>query len=274
MMGGLLSACSLAVVLALPGSAGAGEVHLTIQNGRVALSARDVTLRQVLLEWERVGDTRVVIREGVPDTPLTLELVDVPEEQALRTLLRSTPGYVAAKRLERTSGGSMYRLIILIAATASRVAPSQTAQGAEQLSAPVPLTGQGQQRIDRQIMPDGRVIALQENPGRPSEMLAVTDDEPPLQSLPGNFPVMVFAPGQMPQSSLQGQGSADLLTPDLQRGQGPGSQIPPTTRTAPTAVKSAPRPGMVIPEPPTPYVPGGGAPPPLPPQPPIKPPGV
>ena len=78
MTGKLLSVCSFVLVLTLAGSAGAGELRLSIQNGRVSLSARDVTLRQILVEWERVGGTRIVNRDRVPGALLTIEFVDVP----------------------------------------------------------------------------------------------------------------------------------------------------------------------------------------------------
>ena len=36
------------------------DVQLTIQNGRVSLVAKDATVRQILTEWARVGDTKIV----------------------------------------------------------------------------------------------------------------------------------------------------------------------------------------------------------------------
>ncbi len=60
----LLWVCALALMLAGPGVTQAGEVRLAIKDGRVELVARDATLREILLEWERVGGTRIVNREG------------------------------------------------------------------------------------------------------------------------------------------------------------------------------------------------------------------
>ena len=47
----MLWALGLTLVLAAPGLAWAGEVRLTIKDGRVALVARDATLREILVEW-------------------------------------------------------------------------------------------------------------------------------------------------------------------------------------------------------------------------------
>ena len=61
-------------------SAWAGELKLTIANGRVTLIAQEVPLRQILTEWARVGQTRIVNAEKLAGPPLTLQLVDVPEK--------------------------------------------------------------------------------------------------------------------------------------------------------------------------------------------------
>src|SRR5437867_431334 len=65
------------------------DVQLTMQNGRVTVVAKDATLRQILSEWARVGQTKIVNGDRIPGGPLTIELRDVPEEQALKTLLRA-----------------------------------------------------------------------------------------------------------------------------------------------------------------------------------------
>jgi len=270
MMGRLLSVCSLALVLALPGSAIAGELRLAIQDGRVALYARDVTLREILLEWERVGGTRIVIRDRVPDTLLTLELANVPEGQALETLLRSTSGYMAAKRPESVGGASRYSLIIVMPAAASPAVAALPREGAQR-SMTAPPGGPGRSQVDRRIMPDGRVVAFGENPDRPGDV-SVADTEQDPQPPSGDSPVMMRAPGQVPQLLPQGLGLAAPFPSNPPGVQGFGNQIPPATPTAPSGVKSAPRPGMVIPEPPVPYTPPQS--PPKTPPPPIKPPGI
>jgi len=81
MTGRTLSALGLMLVLAAPWPAGAGEVRLSIKAGRVALVARDATLREILVEWERVGGTRIVNREPRASTRFTIELRTCPRSR-------------------------------------------------------------------------------------------------------------------------------------------------------------------------------------------------
>ena len=54
----------------LAGSTASADVKLTMQNGRVSISARDATVRQILTEWARVGQTKIVNVERVPGPPV------------------------------------------------------------------------------------------------------------------------------------------------------------------------------------------------------------
>src|SRR4026207_1705915 len=78
--------------LALLGAASSAsaEVQLSLHDGRVTIIARDATVRQILMEWARIGHTKIVNVERIPGLPLTIELRDVPEQQALKVLLRSS----------------------------------------------------------------------------------------------------------------------------------------------------------------------------------------
>ena len=78
--------------------AGADEIELRIDGGRVTLIVTDAPLPAVLAAWARVGHTRVVGAEALADATVTLHLVDVAEAEALRILLRPAIGYVAAPR--------------------------------------------------------------------------------------------------------------------------------------------------------------------------------
>ena len=54
-----LFGCLLMATAVVAGTAEAGELNLTIANGRVTLIAHDVTVRQILDEWARVGQTKI-----------------------------------------------------------------------------------------------------------------------------------------------------------------------------------------------------------------------
>jgi hypothetical protein len=100
------------LVAAAPADA---QVRLTIQNGRVSLNAANATLRQILDEWARIGQTRIVNIERVVSAPLTLQLTDVAEEQALDVILRSVSGYVAAPRPIQNANASRFDRIVIMA---------------------------------------------------------------------------------------------------------------------------------------------------------------
>ena len=78
--------------------AGAGELTLTLSNGRATLIAKDVPVRQILDEWSRVGKTTIVNGDKLTGPPITLQLVDRPEREVLELVLRSASGYIAAPR--------------------------------------------------------------------------------------------------------------------------------------------------------------------------------
>jgi hypothetical protein len=124
----LRSAFAAVLICGMAAPVFAGDLKLTLQNGRATVIAQDVPLRQILEEWSRVGGTRIMNADKVAGAPVTLQLVDVPEAQALDTLLRSVAGYMAAPRPAGVMGVSMYDRIMILptshapAATAS-VAP-------------------------------------------------------------------------------------------------------------------------------------------------------
>lgn len=116
----ILSAATL-VLLGSASPVGA-EVQLSIQDGLVRLVARDATVREILAEWARVGQTKIINAERIPGGPVTLELTDVPERQALDVLLRTISGYVAATRTTVVARASMFDRIIVMPTTVA--APS------------------------------------------------------------------------------------------------------------------------------------------------------
>src|SRR5437899_2517925 len=102
-----VAACLFAV------STASAEVRVTMQNGRVSIVAKDATVRQILMEWARVGQTKIVNVDRVPGGPTTLELTDVPEAQALEVLLRALSGYITAPRPVEVENLSHFDRIII-----------------------------------------------------------------------------------------------------------------------------------------------------------------
>ena len=95
----------------------AAGLQLSIQDGKVTLDAQDVTVRQILTEWARIGKTRIVNIERLSGGPITLKLDAIPEKEALDIVLRTIPGYIAATRAMLVANASMYDTILIMATT-------------------------------------------------------------------------------------------------------------------------------------------------------------
>ena len=171
--------CVLALaVLALSASAAAaGELKLTLNNGLVTVVAQDVPISQILSEWARIGQTKIVNGEKLM-TVVSLELVDVPEKAALDIVLRSASGYLAARRTNPVPGASAFDRIMILPFSQPPA-----------VSAPMPTA---------QTMPQPFV-------NRP--VMATPDFDDPSQALPpgagqlqGNVPQTLPTPGMLPQS--------------------------------------------------------------------------
>lgn len=118
-----------AAALALSAATASAEVRLTMNNGQVSIVAKNATVAQILAEWARVGQTRIVNGERLAGAPLTLELTDVPEQQALEILLRNASGFVLAPRAAVTAAPSRFdRILIVPTSSAPRPAAAPPIQ--------------------------------------------------------------------------------------------------------------------------------------------------
>ena len=118
--------CGL-LALGAASAAFAGELSVKIANGRATVIAKDVPVRQILAEWARVGETRVVNAEKLVGGPVTLELVDVPEKEALDIILRTAAGYIAAPRPANLTGASQFDRVIVLATSRAPAATTSVA---------------------------------------------------------------------------------------------------------------------------------------------------
>jgi hypothetical protein len=124
----LVFAVFVLVFTALPASA--GGLQLSIRDGRVTLDAQDVTVRQILTEWARIGKTRIINVERITGGPVTLKLEGIPEKQALDIVLRTVPGYMAVPRETFVADASIYdRILVMPTTTAVAAARPQPAPG-------------------------------------------------------------------------------------------------------------------------------------------------
>jgi hypothetical protein len=136
----------VAALLVLLGasSASAQVLSLEFHDGRVRLIAENVPVSRILAEWARLGGTKIVNGERVPGPPVTLQLTDVPERQALDTVLRGAAGYMVLARDTVTSGASAFDKILVLPTTSR--APAAAA-----LPPPPPPPPQFQNRLDTDV---------------------------------------------------------------------------------------------------------------------------
>jgi hypothetical protein len=228
----------------------AASLKLTISDGKVSIDAQDVTIRQILSEWARLGQTKITNLERLTSGPITLKLVDVPEKEALETLLRNVPGYMAAPRASYVPGASVYDRI-LIMATTSTPPPATAATGRPTAPFPAPFSP--------------NVTQLRGNPPAmtPGTLPEPPPDGPEAQDDPAIAAAaaagLVTVPAPMPPPTALNPGTPFMAPPGAQP---PGTQPPaqaqpatPTTTTPPNpwnAPAGAARPGLAPPPPPAP----------------------
>jgi hypothetical protein len=220
-----LAIAAFVTLVGLPAaSASAGELRLSIANGRVTIVAQDVSIRQILDEWARVGQTRIVGAERLSGPAVTLELHDVPEGRALETLLRSASGYIAKPRTGTVGASSFDRILIMPASKApavSAAAPTFNTRPQPQVIMPNVVVDDDAE--PNGIMPPGAVPQPQQFPGQPPIQPGMQPGQamptltrpgmlpPPAPNVPGNpyqtnpqQPVIIRPPG-VPGPGGQGE---------------------------------------------------------------------
>jgi hypothetical protein len=217
----------VAVVLAWAAPAAAQSVTLEFkEDGRVSLMTQNAPVSAVLAEWASRGKATIVNGERVPGPPVTLELVDVPEQQALDILLRTASGYLMAARETPAPGVSRFDRIYIVptsrVTTTASVLPPPPPVAAppppidDDDDGPPPSPGQRVvappqtqppgQRVPPQALPPGvRIPAQEPNRLPPSEEPAEAPPRPapaptnPFGVAPGSSTPGVITPVPVPQ---------------------------------------------------------------------------
>jgi len=223
------------------------EVQLTMQDGRVSLVAKDATVRQILTEWARVGDTKIVNIERVPGGPVTLELTNVPEAQALEVVLRSLSGYIAAPRPVEAANLSRFDRIILMPTLAAARPPAASSPApvfqpqAPQFPPPQPADDDDDQRPAPNVPVPARGPVFNTFP----QPQAGSPQQQPMQ-VPGQMPNVPNAPNNMPNVP-------NGNIPNVPNG---GVNVPAQSPTPVAPYGGVSVPGMVAPPPPQQGQPG------------------
>jgi hypothetical protein len=200
--------------LSVPASA--GDLKLSMQNGRVTIIAVDVPLRQILQEWARVGQTKILNADKLAGPAMTLQLIDAPERDALDILLRSASGYIAAPRPVQVAGAAIYDRVTIMATSRP---PAITAGN----SAPPPPTFQRPpQPIDDSDEPIN--VSM---PAPPQNQIVT-----PFQGVPPQ-PIQLGPNGQPNQAMPMTAPRPGILTPNNQMPNGVPNPYQPTVRPGP-----------------------------------------
>ena len=139
-------------MLALP--ARAGEVQLTMSNGLVTLTATNATVGEILETWARVGQATIVNGDRVRGGPVTIQLANVPEGEALEIILRSASGFLAAPRQTLDPDLSRFDRIHVLPATSAPVPAAAAAPVSRQPQFPPQFNPQDQ-RVNQPPNPAG-----------------------------------------------------------------------------------------------------------------------
>jgi hypothetical protein len=231
------------------GAALAGDLSLEIKGGRVTLVADNVTVRQILAEWARVGQTRIVNGDRVPGGPLSLRLDGVPEGRALDTLLRGVAGYMVAPRTIDVASASVYDRILIMPTSSAPPAAAQTpTQRTAPTMPPQPVPPPvAVEPVEEDTAEDGpqsapfTVPKPQEfEPGNPQFR------RPPGMGVPPGFPVPTATPGIVAPGQGPGQPFFGTTGRPGEIVQPPATQAPGSPGTIPGIV----RPGQAAPQPP------------------------
>jgi hypothetical protein len=184
-----------AVALCLLPARADAQVRLQIENGLVTLEAQNVSVRQILAEWARVGGARIVNGEKVAGGPVTLQLKAIPERQALDTILRGVSGYMLASRQAGAPGMSGFDRILIL--------PTSAAPRAASAPAPAPASS---------TFPSGRPMPMQAQPTVAAEPVEEIGEEEESNGLE-------------PDADTEDEGGEQVVQP--QPGMNPRAQRPP-----------------------------------------------
>jgi hypothetical protein len=249
---------AFAVLLILPARADAQQMTLQIQNGIVTLDAQNVSIRQILAEWARIGGARIVNGEKVMGGPVTLQLNGVPERQALDTILRGVSGYMLASRQAGSVGASAFDRILILPTSA---APRTTTAPGNPGFVPRQMPIQRPEPVETEVIEDDDHD--EPEPGDP-DAAAEGGEEEAVEPQPGanprfqrrpTFPNPMGAQGQPfgPQGVFPGPAQPIQSEDEVPLGQPPATgplNVPPGASATPGVISPVPQQDPQQPTPP------------------------
>ena len=231
------------------GSTVLADVQLSIRDGRISIVAKDATVGQILAEWATVGQIQIVNGEKIPRDPITIELENVSEEQALDVVLRAASGYIAASRAIAVPSASRFdRIVVVPPSVVPTPPPPGAAPTATRVSAPPPAAYASAPPASR----------APEYPQQPSPVVApepaydnangVNGDQPSVTVVGGITTPMPIERAQVANGARQALETVDPRTFKLPNQPQVGAAGAPRARMPPGGVAV---PGMIVqPKPP------------------------
>jgi hypothetical protein len=235
---------ALTIVAIVPVTLHADTVQLSVHDGRVSLVATNATPAQIFDAWSRAGGVLIVNADRIPPTPLTLTLDNVPEEQALDTLLRPVSGYLARHRTNAAPGGSTFDRIVILATPPQPREPTRAAAPPAPGVSGAPAGAPAFPQPPRPTQPAPPTQTASGIPVAPGVTRLVGPDGQPIEDDQGGVPPPQSRP-QTPPPYNNGDTPPPFAQP---RPTQPTQQGTPT----PSAPSGVPVPGMVVPAPSSP----------------------
>jgi hypothetical protein len=116
----LLSAAVFAAAFSAPDGVGAQAPagrQLSVafdMAGNVTLVARNVTVREILAEWTRLGGSQFVNGDRLAGGPVSLVFENRPEGEVLQSILRTASGYILGPRRADRPGASRFEVVYIL----------------------------------------------------------------------------------------------------------------------------------------------------------------
>jgi hypothetical protein len=223
----LVAALLLTSVLAWPAQpVHAQNVKVEFLMGKVNLTAQNATLRAILTEWSRVGGMRIINPERLTGGPVSLELTNVPERQALDILMRDVGGFMVGPRQTLVPGVSAFDRLVVVTSTAGRATapgpaftPAQPLRRPTQVPPPLEVSIPADE-LDGDDDADGPISPAIPRPGARGPQAIV----PGLAPAPDNTesrPAPATSP-RAPFSGVQGTSRPGVVTPVVPARETPG----------------------------------------------------
>jgi hypothetical protein len=197
-------------------AASARKLQLSFDKGHVNLVAQNVTLREILSEWQRQNGCQFVNADKLTGGPVSFEFGQEAEIHVIEALLRGVAGYIVAPRADTAQTGSICgSVFILPTSRPTTTSSSYTPTVSSPLSAPLMQPGSPDDEIPPVMPPMG---PQQIRPGPGQQMPPINPQ--PSQPAPGGFgpvPVGTTAPGR-----IGGPSGMPIVPPVTPTPNGPG----------------------------------------------------